>query len=712
MQKRAQFRVDGLGCAEEVLLLEQAIQDRPGIQQLAFDVLNARMSVTFDDKVTSSKTIMQLVLKTGMQAHPWHAAGSDEPKQRVMTNRRFVITSVAGLLLTIGFASHVWETSLLQALRGQAVPFVAQVFFAGSILAGIWLVVPKALVSLRYGHPDMNLLMSVAVAGAIVLGEWFEAATITFLFAVALLLEQWSLGRTRRAISTLLDLSPPTARRVDPSSGEIRELLVEDVEVGSTISVRPGERIPLDGSVTKGESSVNEAAITGESNFVPKQPGAPLFAGTVNEGGVLEFEVLKPASDTTLARIVHMVQDAHARRASSEQWVEKFARRYTPLMMALAVAVIPPLLFSAGWETWVYRGLVVLVIACPCALVISTPVSIFCGLASAARHGVLVKGGKHLESVAHLRAIALDKTGTLTFGRPVVQQIVPFNGHTKSELLERAAAMESHSQHPLARAILYRAEKEHIVFTQADEFRLLSGKGAEAIFFGKPFWIGSHRLMHEKGEETPEVHDRAVEMEDAGHSVVAIGNAEHVCGLISMADNVRDGAPILVAQLKQFGVRHVCMLTGDNEETARAVAEVTGVDEYRSEFLPEDKVCEIEQLRKRYGTVGMVGDGVNDAPAMAVSSLGIAMGAAGTDTAIETADVALMSDDLSKIPWLIAHARRTLSIVKQNIAFALGLKLLFVVLTLVGAASLWMAIVTDTGASLLVIFNGLRLLKA
>jgi len=584
--------------------------------------------------------------------------------------------------------------------------------YVGAVVAGASYVVPKALMSVRKLRPDMNLLMTVAVIGAMVIGEWFEAATVAFLFAVALLLEHWSVGRARRAIKALLDVSPSVARFRCPEHDRIEEKPVEEVPLGVTAIVRPGEKIPLDGRVTKGRSAVNQAPITGESVPVSKEPGDEVYAGTINGDGVLEFQVTKKAGDTTLARIIHMVEEAQSRRALSEQWINKFARYYTPLMMVLAVlvAVGPPLLLGAAWVEWLYRGLVVLVIACPCALVISTPVSIVSGLTAAARNGVLIKGGVYLEAAADLRALALDKTGTLTYGQPEVQQVVPLNGHTRTELLQRAAALEAHSEHPLARAVLRRAKDEGLAPPPTEGFRAVKGKGAQGNIEEKPFWIGSRRLMAEIGVETPEVHAKAEELEDAGHSVVVVGNDEHVCGLLSVADGVRDKASETITAMKRLGVQRVLMLTGDNEGTARAVARATGVDEFRCELLPQDKVEAVEALVREGGVVAMVGDGVNDAPAMAAATFGIAMGAVGTDAAIETADIALMSDDLSKLPWLVRHARRTLAVIKQNITFALGLKLLFIVLALLGIASLWMAIAADTGASLLVISNGLRLL--
>jgi len=408
-----------------------------------------------------------------------------------------------------------------------------------------------------------------------------------------------------------------------------------------------------------------------------------------------------------------MVEEAQSRRAPSEQWVEKFARIYTPAMMGLAVliAVIPPVLFGGQWEKWFYEALVILVIACPCALVISTPVSIVAGLTAAAGAGVLIKGGTYLEALAHIKAVALDKTGTLTHGRPEVQKIIPLNGHTERELLALAAALEAHSTHPIAGAILSKADVQGVAYPQVDNFNIIQGKGAEAVIEGMRFRIGSHRFIEESGVENEAFHTTAAEMEDAGHSLVVVWNERHICGLIGVADTVRDGAKEAVRNMKRQGVSKVVMLTGDNLQTARAVAEAAGVDEFRAELLPEDKVKAVAELTGSHGRVVMVGDGVNDAPAMAAATVGIAMGAIGTDAAIETADIALMSDDLSRLAWSMGHSRKTLAVIKQNIIFALGLKALFIALALAGVATLWMAIAADMGASLLVIFNGLRILK-
>lgn len=715
--KTVAFKIKGMDCAEEIAILKREVGPLAGGEAaLAFDLLQGKMTVTTGGHPVSTEAICRAVRRTGMTAIPWSAT-PEGPSRRGPVHARGALCTLSGLLLGAGFGWHALQRGFLAALAGgtdvaAGYPAPVIALYVGATVAGGWFVVPKAWLALRRLRPDMNLLMTIAVAGAIGLGEWFEAATVAFLFAVALLLESWSIGRARHAIGQLLQLAPKTARYICPHDGDIMERDVSEVPVGAVVVVRPGERIPLDGTVTQGATTVNEAPITGESVPAEKAPGDTVFAGTINNEGAIEFRATKAAEDTTLAHIIRMVEEAQARRAPTEQWVEKFARYYTPAMIVLAavVAVFPPLVLGASWTVWFYQALVLLVIACPCALVISTPVSIVAGLASAARAGVLIKGGAYLEAPAHLRAIALDKTGTMTRGRPVVQRIVPLNGHSEAELLERAAALETHSEHPIAQAVLRKAREEGVTVRPAAQFQAIRGKGAEGLFEGRPFWLGSHRYVHEKGFDHPQFHEHAVEWEDAGHSVVFVGNADHVCGVLSVADDVRPETRQAVAELKACGIEHIVMLTGDNEGTARAVAQAAGVDAFRAQLLPADKVAAVEELVAAYGAVAMIGDGVNDAPAMAASRVGIAMGAAGSDAAIETADIALMADDLLKASWLVRHARRTLGIIKQNIFLALGIKALFVALTVVGAATLWMAIAADMGASLLVIFNGLRLL--
>ncbi len=720
-QKALQFRVRGMDCAEEVAVLKSAVGPVVGGEErLAFDILNGRMIVSVEPSDVNADAISKAVAGTGMRADLWQDDGA-APAERGFWQQysRTFLTTASGAFLALGFIAHTiliggfWKAFGGDAVgAAHAVPLGARLLYGLSVLSGVWFFLPKAWYSLVRIRPDMNLLMTIAVIGAIGIGEWSEAATVAFLFAVSLALESWSVGRARRAVAALLDLTPPSAR-LKHEDGREEEVPAEQVPVGATFIVRPGERIPLDGRVVKGQSHVNQAPITGESMPVEKQVASDVFAGTINGDGVLEVECTKAAQDSTLAHIIRMVGEAQSRRAPSEQWVERFARIYTPAIMALALAVllIPPLVLGASWQQWLYNALVLLVIACPCALVISTPVSIVAALAAAARQGVLIKGGMYVEAPARLKAIAFDKTGTLTAGKPAVVELVPLSGHDERELSERAAAMEQRSDHPLAVAIVAHARQKGITPPPAEDFQIIQGKGATARFNGQMYWLGSHRYLEERGQETPKVHAQLESMSGAGRSVVVIGNEQHVCGFITLADEIRPEAPPTLAELRRLGIEHLIMLTGDNEPTARAIANQTGIDEFRAELLPADKVKIVEELVAKYGAVAMVGDGVNDAPALGRATIGIAMGAVGSDAAIETADIALMSDDLSRLPWLIQHSRRTLAVIRQNIYFSLAVKTLFVILTFAGWSSLWAAIGADTGASLLVVFNGLRLLN-
>jgi Cd2+/Zn2+-exporting ATPase len=712
------YKIRGMDCAEEVAILKREVGPLVGGEdRLSFDILKARMTVAAPR--VAEGDILKAVERTGMRAQVWQEATERaEPEGFWQRRGRTALTAASGLAALAGFAVHaVLAGGISRALGSeglglaQGVPLASRLLYALAILAGSWYVLPKAWFSLKRLRPDMNLLMAIAVAGAVGIGEWFEGATVAFLFALSLALESWSVGRARRAVAALMDLAPATARLLGADGSE-REVPAEGVEIGARLIVKPGERIPLDGRVAAGVSEVNQAPITGESVPVPKTAGDEVFAGTINGDGALEIESTRRAGDTTLAHIIRLVGEAQSRRAPSEQWVEKFARIYTPAVMALAVAVllVPPLLFGGAWGDWFYRALVLLVIACPCALVISTPVSIVAALAAAARHGVLVKGGLFIEVPARIKAVALDKTGTLTWGRPTVIELVPLAGHGEREVLERAAALEARSEHPLARAILAYAKDRGIEVRPAEDFKILQGKGATGRFEGREYWLGSHRYLEERNQETPEIHERLDAMSQAGRTAVVVGTEDHVCGLIAVADGVRPEAKGAVQAFRDAGIQAVVMLTGDNRGTAEAIGKATGVDEVRAELLPMEKVEAIDQLVARYGQVAMIGDGVNDAPAMARATLSVAMGAAGSDAAIETADIALMSDDLSKLPWLILHSRRTLGVIRQNIGFSLLIKAVFVFLTFAGHASLWAAIAADMGASLIVIFNGLRLL--
>ena len=717
-----EFRIRGMDCAEEVDVLKREIAPLVGgVENLAFDLLKCKMTLLKPPSGLTEQAVIQAVERTGMRAELWRELDEKSAEKTLWRKRgRTILSGCSGVLTAIGFAVHSALAGGIAAALGSegmgiahGVPWLTRVLYFLAIVSGGWYVAPKAWFALKRLRPDMNLLMTIAIVGAIGIGEWFEAATVSFLFGLSLALESWSVGRARRAVEALLSLSPTQVRLLREDNRE-EVIAAEEVPVGSRFIVKPGERLPLDGLVLEGASQVNQAPITGESLPVLKERGAQVFAGTVNGDAALVVQSTKLAGETTLAQIVRMVGEAQSRRAPSEQWVEKFARVYTPVVfvVALFVAVLPPAVFGESWIPWFYRSLVLLVIACPCALVISTPVSIVAALTASARNGVLVRGGSYMEAPASLSAVALDKTGTLTEGKPRVVRIVPVNGHSEVELLARAAALESRSDHPLAQAIVAYAQARGVEFAPAEDFQIQPGKGATGRFNGKNYWLGSHRLLEERGQETPEVHRQLERMTEAGRTVVVVGTDDHVCGFIGLADTVRPNAKDSIHALRKAGIQHVVMLTGDNRGTALAIAGETGVDEVLAELLPADKVAAVEKLVTRYSRVAMVGDGVNDAPALARATVGIAMGAVGSDAAIEAADVALMSDDLSKLPWLIRHSRKTLVIIRQNIGLSLAVKALFVVLTFVGLASLWAAIAADMGVSLLVIVNALRLVRS
>jgi Cd2+/Zn2+-exporting ATPase len=709
-----------MDCAEECAILRREVGPVVGGEEhLSFDILRGRMSVT-GGPPTPADAVIKAVARTGMHAQPWTAGDERHAPQQeaAARRRRTVLTSASGILAAVAFVTHASLAGSVGAALGSEgpglaaiAPWPARLLYLASVVCGSWYILPRAWFAARSLRPDMNLLMVIAVAGAMAIGEWFEAATVAFLFSVSLALEAWSVGRARRAVEALLAIAPDTVRLLD-ADGTVRVTPALEVPVGARFVVRPGERIALDGVVLRGVSSVNQAPITGESLPASKEPGATVFAGTINGDGALDVESTKAASETTLANIIRMVGQAQTRRAASEQWVDRFARIYTPVVFAAAivVAVVPPLAGGA-WSEWLYRGLVLLVIGCPCALVISTPVSIVAALAAAARQGVLIKGGLYVEAPARLRAVAMDKTGTLTEGHPAVVEIVARAGHSDQELLAIAAGLELHSDHPLARAIVARAVVEDVEPLQASDFTIIQGKGATGTIGGHPYWLGSHRYLEERGADTPDIHVALDALASSGRTVVVIGEEAHVCGFIALADPVRATARETIAGLRGAGIEHVIILTGDNEPTARAIAAQTGIAEFEAELLPQDKVAAIERLVGRYGQVAMIGDGVNDAPAMARSTLGVAMGAAGSDAALETADIALMSDDLSQLPWLVRHSRRALRVIRQNIALSIGIKVVFVLLTLGGFASLWAAIAADMGVSLVVIANALRLLR-
>lgn len=640
------------------------------------------------------------------ESHDHGSCGCDHGGDQRWENRSLALS---GLLVGAGFIIR-W-TGLAPSAFQTAV-------FAAAIVSGGWFLVPGAWRALRQLRPNISLLMVIAVLGAALIGEWAEAATVVFLFGIAEWLEGWADRRASRATRALLELAPDNAR-VRQQDGSFAERPVAEVAVGAIVSVQSGQRIPLDGTVTRGQSSVNQAPITGESVPVEKTTGATVFAGTINGQGSLEIEVTKAAGDTTLAKIIRLVEQAQAQKAPTQRFVDTFARYYTPAVTvaALLIFIIPPLLAGGDWNVWLYRACVLLIIACPCALVISTPVSIVAGLTALARRGVLVKGGAHLETLAKLRALAVDKTGTITEGKPRVTEVVPIAPATVEEVMRIAAAIDENSSHPLAQAVVAYAQEKKISPPKSENYQSKLGRGAEATIEGHPYFVGNHRFAHELGVCTPELETRLAEIEKRGQSVVVVGHRPHdgcaggVLGIIAVGDTVRAKAKDAIAALHAVGITKVVMLSGDNQRTVDHIASQVGIDEARGDLLPDDKVAAVTSLREQHQFVAMVGDGVNDAPAMATANLGIAMGAAGTDAAIETADVALMQDDLGQIAEAIRLGQRTLRTIRFNIAFSLGLKALFLVLALAGHTSLWLAIMADTGATLLVVANSLRLLR-
>ena len=721
MNNRIELRIHGMDCADEVAILRRAIEPMvKAPERLSFDILRGKMNVDPGMPAVTEAELSSAVAKTGMRAEIWRDEKAPVSETGFWQRRgRTVLMVASGGLAATAFAIHATYDGIAGALGSEGTgiaesspPPVAVALYVAGILAGGWHIAPRAVAAVRRLRPDMNLLMAVAVIGAAAIGEWFEAGVVTFLFAFSLALESWSVGRARRAVEALMAIAPPTARVLD-DKGAVTETKAEDVAVGAMILVKPGDRIPLDGTVRRGTSHVNQAPITGESMPVEKAPPADVFAGTVNGDGALEVEVTRLAGETTLAQIIRMVEEAQSRRAPSEQWVDRFAQVYTPVVFgaAILIAIVPPLVGGGDFGTWLYRSLVLLVIGCPCALVISTPVSIVASLAAAAKAGVLVKGGTFIEAPAKLRAVALDKTGTLTKGEPQVVDVKAMADHTEDELLRVMGAIEAHSDHPLARAIVSHVQAKGITFPPAAEVQSVQGRGVTARFDGKRYWLGSHRYLQELNQETPELQTQLEELSAAGRTVVVMGTDDHVCGFITLSDAVRPESIAAIQALHAAGVEHIVMLTGDNKPTAERIAREVGIEEVRAELLPADKVAAIEELVKRFQYVAMIGDGVNDAPAMGRATIGLAMGAAGSDAAIEAADVALMSDDLSRLPWLIKHSRRTMSIIRQNVALSLGVKAVFVVLTLGGFASLWAAIGADMGVSLVVIANALRLLR-
>jgi Cd2+/Zn2+-exporting ATPase len=593
--------------------------------------------------------------------------------------------------------------SLLLLIAGYL--FSKNSLFAAAILLGGFPLFKTGLKNLLHLEFDMKTLMTIAIIGAAIIGEWSEGAVVVLLFAISEVLESYSMDKARASIRSLMEHAPTEALII--RNGQEITLKAEDIEVGDMMIVKPGQMIAMDGVIVEGLSSINQAAITGESVPIEKVIDDEVFAGTLNEEGFLKVKVTKLIDDTTIAKIIHLVEEAQAEKAPSQRFIDRFAKYYTPVIMAVAalVAVVPPLLFAANWQEWIYQGLAVLVVGCPCALVISTPVSIVTAIGNAARNGVLIKGGNFLEEAGAIQAIAFDKTGTLTKGMPVVTDFVNFSDD--ENLLAIVAALESKSHHPLASAIIKKAADATNDY-DVEQFSSLTGMGVKGTVNGVEYRVGNLRLFAEIPEN---IMKQITVLRNQGKTVMIAGNDIEVLALIAVADEVRESSRKVIERLHQLGIQKTILLTGDNRATAEAIGRHVGVTSIEAELLPEDKVAFIKKLKEQFGRVAMVGDGINDAPALATATVGIAMGGAGSDTALETADIALMNDDLKKLPFTIKLSRKTLQIIKQNITFSLAIKLLALLLVIPGWLTLWIAIFADMGMTLLVTLNGLRLLR-
>lgn len=704
--------VEKMDCPTEEALIRKRLEGAPGIEKLEFNLLARELSVmhTLDDGALLAALApldMDARVKSAAGAPSCAACGAETSRQPdlhagpAISRKQWILTAVAGAA-ALGSEAVAYSTGNETSVTVAALVVVA-------IVSGGLRTLKKGWLALKSFTLNINLLMTVAVTGALLVGEWPEGAVVIWLFGLAEMIEAMSLDRARNAIRGLMALAPETATVRQPD-GAWLETPAQGVAVGATVRVKPGERIALDGTVETGQSWVNQAPITGESMPVEKQPGDVVFAGTINERGALEFRVSAPKGATMLDRIARAVQEAQGQRAPTQRFVDRFARIYTPIVFAIAllVALVPPLAFGAPWFDWIYKALVLLVIACPCALVISTPVTVVSGLAAAARRGILVKGGLYLEQGRLLKSVALDKTGTITHGKPVLTDVIPVNGAARDEALRIAASLDALSEHPVAAAIVAGyGPNPHATVTG---FEALPGRGVKGDISGETYYVGNHRLMEELGVCTPRLEETLDRLEAEAKTAVVLATPRAPLAVLAVADTLRDHSREAVAALKALGVIPV-MLTGDNEKTARAIAKQVGIAEVRAELLPEEKLAAVTALHER-GPVGMAGDGVNDAPALAKANIGFAMGAAGTDTAIETADVALMDDDLRKVSEFITLSRRTSVVLWQNITFAIGVKAVFFILTFTGQTTLWLAVLADMGASLLVIFNGLRILRS
>jgi len=687
-----------MDCPNEFNPIEKKLKQLDGLIEAEPDYVARRLRVLHNPLKIHEEDITKTIALAGFESSivEWRKALPPSPVRR----RKLLLTIFSGSFFVLGLI--FWALNIPQTY--------STILYLAAMVSGGAYIARGAFYSVRNLSLDMNFLMTIAVIGAAIIGELTEGAATVFLFSLALMLESYSLDRARDAIRSLMDLAPAKAILKTPE-GE-KTVPVEEVKTGETVIVRPGDKIPVDGVVAAGTSEVDQSAITGESAPAFKEPGAQVFAGTLNRQGVLEVTASREVNDSTLSRIIALVEEAQAKKAGSHQFIDKFASVYTPIVIVLAACtwLLPWLVLELDAQEWLYRALVLLVISCPCALVISTPVTMVCGLGQAARSGVLIKGGIYLERMAKLDTVIFDKTGTLTTGRPKVSEVLPAGGNSPELVLQMAASVDARSEHHLGRAIVAEAVRRGVDFAPVEDFEAKPGLGATGFAAEKKWIVGKRRFFESLGVNIDEGVELLDRIESKGATGVLVGSEDGLAGVVAISDTVRPGARLALDRLRSYGIDEFVILTGDNEGAAKLVASELGISEYRANLLPEDKVSAVEEKAAAGKTTAMVGDGVNDAPALAASSLGIAMGTAGSDTALETADIALMADDLTKLTYAVRLGRKSSAIIRQNIMLAITLKLAFLVLAVAGLANLWMAVVADMGASLAVIFNGMRVL--
>ena len=694
------YRIEGLSCTNCAGKFEKNVKQLPGVTSATVNFGASKISVegqTTIEELEEAGAFENLIIRD-----------DQENDEQVRSKESFIKRNIA-LIISLGF---ILVAVISQLSLGEDHLLTKALYILAIIIGGFDLFKEgfSDLIKLDF---SMESLMTIAIIGAAFIGEWAEGSIVVILFAISEALERFSMDKARQSIRSLMDIAPKEAlirrNNVEPL------VSVDKIDIDDIMIIKPGQKIAMDGLVINGHSSVNQAAITGESVPVEKQLDDEVFAGTLNEEGVLEVKVTKKVTDTTIAKIIHLVEEAQGERAPAQAFVDKFAKYYTPfiIIMALLIVVVPPLFFGGDWNKWLYQGLSILVVGCPCSLVISTPVSIVSAIGNAAKNGVLVKGGVYLEEIGHLRAIAFDKTGTLTKGKPVVTDFIATSSETDINYLSIISSLESLSQHPLASAILNEADKTNVDYKsiQIEDFQSITGKGLTGIHQNIRYYIGSPKLFSASVIEETAVKVQYRQFQEQGKTAMYFGTDEQILGVIAVADEVRDSSAAVISELHKLSIEHTIMLTGDNTKTAESIGKQLGVTEIKGDLMPQEKLDSIKALRTTYNKVAMVGDGINDAPALAASTVGIAMGGAGTDTALETADVALMGDDLQKLPFIVRLSRQTLKVIKQNITFSLGIKLLALLLVIPGWLTLWIAIVADMGATLLVTLNGLRLMK-